>query len=126
MRSLPTVLFTLVALVGCSGKAVIPRSHLLLGAQAEALAAKIVLTELRAGRITNALELLEQQIDCTIIMIGSSLLKGTEPEREIAVGALQSLKAYRVAHPRHVEALIPETDTEEMSRKAAHILSELK
>jgi hypothetical protein len=86
LRILTTVLFALAGLVGRSRKVVNPRSSLLASAQAEAMAAKIVLTELREGRLTNALELLEQQIDCSIIAIGSSLSKVSEPEREIVVG----------------------------------------
>jgi hypothetical protein len=127
MRSLLlTTLFVLLALAGCCRKIYNPHSGVLLGAQSDALAAKIVLTELREGRATNALELLEQQIDSSIIMIDCSLSKVSGPEREAALGTLRSLKAYRAARPRQREAVIPDIDNEEMVRKASRILSELK
>jgi len=97
-----------------------------MGAQSDGLAAKIILTELRDERLTNGLELLEQQMDSAIILIDGSLSKVSSPEREAALGTLRSLKAYRAAHPRQREAAIPDTDTEEMTRKASGILDELK
>ena len=127
------MLFVLLALAGCSRMTHNRHSDVLLGARADALEAKIVLTELRAGRFTNALELLEAQIDISIIKIDASLAKVTGPEREAALGTLQSLKAYRAAHPRQREAVIPDGMTaeekariEEMTRKASGILGEVK
>jgi hypothetical protein len=106
MRYFVAMLFVLAALVGCSRKSDNPQSDILLHAQSEALQAKIVLTELRDGRLTNATELLEMQIDTSVIMIDHSLSKVSGPEREAALGTLRSLKAYREAHPRQREAII--------------------
>ena len=75
MRSILTTLLVLLVVIGCSRKAVNQHSRILLGAQSDALAAKIVLSELREGRVTNALELLEQQIDSATIIIDGSLPK---------------------------------------------------
>jgi hypothetical protein len=132
MRYLVTMLFVLVVLIGCSRKSDIPQRDpqrdILLHAQSDALEAKIVLTELRDGRLTNALELLEMQIDTSVIMIDHSLSK----EREAALGTLRSLKAYREAHPRQREAVIQDADKEDAeamiqaSQEASRILSDLK
>ena len=131
-RYLVVTLFVLVALVGCSFKPDNSHGDILLRAQSDALEAKIVLTELREGRSTNALELLEMQIDSSIIMIDDSLSKVSGSERETALGTLRSLKAYRVAHPRQREAVIQDADKEDAeamkqaSQKASLILSDLK
>ena len=89
MRYLVTILLLLMVLVGCSRRSDIsqrdPRRDILLHAQADALASKIVLTELRDGRRTNALELLEVQIDTSVIMIDHSLTNLSGPEREAAL-----------------------------------------
>jgi hypothetical protein len=136
MRYLVTILFVLVVLVGCSRKPDVsqrdPQRDILLHAQSSALEAKIVLTELRAGRLTNALELLEMQIDTSVMMIDHSLSKFSGPEREAALGTLRSLKAYREAHPRQREAVIQDADKEDAeaimqaSQKTSLILSDLK
>lgn len=127
MQNMLIALALMVGLVGgCSRKATGPHNPVLLGAQSDALAAKIVLTELRDGRLTNALELLEQQIDSSIIAIDSRLAKLPEHDRETAIGVLESLKAYRVAHPRRQEAVIPDVEYEAMIQKAAQVLSQLK
>jgi len=75
MRYIVTILFVLVVLVGCSRKPDISQRDpqreqrdMLLHAQSDALQAKTVLTELRDGRLTNAVELLEMQIDISVIM----------------------------------------------------------
>jgi hypothetical protein len=133
MRSLLATLFVLLALAGCSRKSGNPHYDMLLRAQSDALEAKIVLTELRDGRTSNALELLEQQIDISIITIDASLSKVSGPERDTALGTLRSLKAYWATHPRQREAVIPDEMTieekasiEEMTRKASGILGDLK
>jgi hypothetical protein len=136
MRYLVTMLFVLVVLVGCSRKSDIPQRDpqrdILLQAQSDALEAKIVLTELRDGRLTNATELLEMQIDTSVIMIDHSLSKVSGPEREAALGTLRSLKAYREAHPRQREAVIQDADKQDAeallqaSQEASRILRDLK
>ena len=136
MRYLVTILFVLMVLVGCSHKSDISQrdrqSDIRLHAQADALASKIVLTELRGGRLTNALELLEMQIDTSVIMIDHSLTNLSGPDREAALGTLRSLKAYRAAHPRQQEAVIQDAEKQDAetlkqaSQKASQILSDLK
>ena len=125
MRSLFCAIIVLLVIAGCSSKPE-KRSRLLLGTQTDALKAKIVLEELRAGRLTNALEVLEQEIDCSVIMIHHSLPKVAAPERDAALGTLQALKAYRKEHPRQQEAIIPDVETNEMPQEASRILGELK
>ena len=132
MRYFIAMLFLLAALAGCSRKSDNSRYDRLLRAQSDALEAKIVLTELRDGRLTNALELLEMQIDTSIIMIDHSLPSVSDAERETALGALRSLKAYREAHPRQREAVIEAADKEDAEasvqagQEASRILSDLK
>ena len=126
MRSLLATMVVLLVITGCSRKTQNPHSGVLLNAQANALEAKIALTELRAGRVTNALELLEQKIDSSVIIIDHSLSKVADRERDAALGTLRALKAYREAHPRQREAIIPDVDTKEMAQEASRILGELK
>jgi hypothetical protein len=138
MRYFVAMLFVLAALVGCSRESdnphsgINPQSDILLHAQSDALQAKIVLTELRDGRLTNSIELLEMQIDTSIIMIDHSLSNVSGAEREAALGTLRSLKAYREAHPRQREAVIHDADKQDAeavlqaSQEASRILSDLK
>jgi hypothetical protein len=139
MRYLVTILFVLMVLVGCSRKPDISQRDpqreqrdILLHAQSDALQAKIILTQLRDGHLTNALELLEMQIDTSVIMIDHSLPSLSGPQRDEALGTLRSLKAYREAHPRQQEAVIQDTDKQDAealkqaSQKASQVLSDLK
>ena len=125
-------LFLLLALAGCSRQPDNPPYHNLLRAQADAAEARILLTELRDGRVTNALELLETQMDTAIIQIDQSLAKVPGPERDTALAILQLLKEYRTTHPRQQEAVLREVtkeDAEELARgtqAASRILSDLK
>jgi hypothetical protein len=139
MRYLVTILFVLAVLVGCSRKPGISQRDpqreqrdILLHAQSDSLQAEIVLTELRDGHLTNALELLEMQIDTSVIMIDHSLPSLSAPERDQALGTLRLLRAYREAHPRQREAVIQDADKADAqaliqaSQKASQILSDLK
>jgi len=105
MRYLVTILFVLVVLVGCSRTPDVSQRDpqreqrdMVLHAESDALYAKTVLTALRDGQRTNALELLEMQIDTSVIMIDHSLTNLSGPEREEALGTLRVLKAYRGTH----------------------------
>jgi hypothetical protein len=138
MRYLVLMLFALLALVGCSRKPDYQQGEdkrfrdYLLHAQTDALYAKIVLTDLRDGQTTNALELLEMQIDTSIITIDHSLSHMTGWEREDALGTLRVLKAYREAHPRQREAVLQDADKADLevnargAKDASRILSDLK
>jgi len=139
MRYLVLTLFVLVVLAGCSRKPDIAQRDPqreqrdeFLHAKAEALYAKIVLTALRDGQRTNALELLEMQIDTSIIMIDRSLPGLSASERDEALGTLRVLKAYREAHPRQQEAVIPDVEKQDAEslvqarQKASRILNDLK
>jgi len=105
---------------------------MLLHDEADALYAKTVLTELRDGHPTNALELLELQIDTSVNMIDHSLPKLSGWERDNALSTLRLLKTYREKHPRQQEAVIPDAekqDTETLNQareNASRILSDLK
>ncbi len=82
----------------------------LLNAEAEALAARILLDELRAGRLATAMELLEQTVDSGVVAIDSLGQKLGSAEREQAAAALRVLRDYRQRHPRKREAHIDGAD----------------
>jgi hypothetical protein len=85
--------------------------HLMLSnAQAKALAARILLDELRAGRIETALELLEQSMDTSILMIDGFARKAKPPQQASAAESLRIVRKYRQRHPRKTEAVIDATD----------------
>jgi hypothetical protein len=139
MRYLFTILFVLAVLVGCSRTPDISQRNpqreqrdMILHAETDALYAKTVLTALRDGQQTNALELLEMQIDTSVIMIDHSLTNLSGSERESALGTLRIFKAYREAHPRQQEAVLQDADKVDAqalmqaSQKASQILSDLK
>jgi len=74
--------------------------------QGNALEAEILLTELREGRLTNVLELLEQKLDASVIALNNRLSKADESEKQDILQVLRGLKQYRQAHPRVREAVI--------------------
>ena len=92
----------------------------------------IVLTALRDGHLTNALELLEMQIDTSAITINHSLSRLSGPDRVSALSTLRRFKAYREAHPRQRDAVIPDVGKEDAAalnqgaQEASRILSDLK
>ena len=106
----------------------------LLHAQSDALQANIVLTQLRDGHLTNALELLEMQIDASVILIGSFFAESFFLLQRVTRlwARCGCLKAYREAHPRQREAVIEDADKQDLealvqaSQKASRILSDLK
>ena len=79
---------------------------MLLNAQAEALAARIILDELRAGRIEVALELLEQRLDTSVLLVDKFADKAEPIQKTNAVESLRIVQQYRLRHPRKLEAAI--------------------
>ncbi len=79
---------------------------MLLNAQAGALTARILLDELRAGRLANALELLEQQLDTNVLAMQKFSESAGPSERQPVLGTLRILRDYRRRHPRKTEAVI--------------------
>ncbi|HEY5041254.1 MAG TPA: hypothetical protein VIK53_04570 [Verrucomicrobiae bacterium] len=139
MRYLVTILFVLVVLVGCSRKPDISQRDpqreqrdMILHAEMDALYAKTVLTALRDGQQTNALEFLEMQIDTSVILIDHSLTNRSGSDRDGAMSTLRLLKAYREAYPRKQEAVLPSADKQDAEtliqgrRDATRILNDLK
>src|SRR5215469_11013471 len=75
-------------------------ARLLLNTEGEALAARILLEELRAGRLANAVELLEQRIDVSVCAIDRLVKTALPEEQERTTGALKVLSEYRRRYPR--------------------------
>ena len=82
----------------------------LLQAKADALFARVLLDELRAGRMATALELLEQQLDVSILVIDGFVRKAEPAPQAQAVGTLRVVREYRRRHPRKTEAAIEESE----------------
>jgi hypothetical protein len=83
---------------------------LLLNAKGEALITRILLDELRAGRSANALELLEERLDTSVLMIDRFAQKGGPTERELVTATLRVVRDYRLRHPRKTEASIEDIE----------------
>jgi hypothetical protein len=83
---------------------------MLLNAQADALSARILLDELRAGRTAVALELLEQRLDTSVLLVGR-FAREVEPTKQAsAIQSLRVVRQYRLRHPRKTEAVIEERE----------------
>lgn len=125
-------LFLLLALTGCSRHPDQRNNEILLRAETDAAEARILLTELRNGRTTNALELLEAQMDTAIIKIDRTLSKVSGPDHDNALDTLRFLKEYRAAYPRQREAVVREVTKEDAlelargTQEATRILNTLK
>ena len=101
---------------------------MMLNAQGEALSARILLDELRGGGLANALELLEQQLDTSVLAMQRFSEPAGPSEREAVLGTLRILRDYRRRHPRKTEAVI-EGDVEGLRlarEEAQKILHETK
>ena len=99
--------------------------HLLLRAQADALATRIVLDELRAGRLANALELLEQHLDASVLTLHRFAQDTDTASRQQATDSLRVVRDYRQRHPRKTEAPIDDTPTTlQTQRRVQEILDE--
>jgi hypothetical protein len=119
-------LLALIHLGGCSREAdqtprqlsdQYARSGLALREGAHALELSIILSDLREGRVTNAMELLEQRLDTAVIALGTSMPKIDTTEQQRAQGVLHAVKGYRMKYPRQREAVF--SDMEE------HLASQL-
>ena len=86
------------------------RSRMLLNVEAEALAARILLDELRCGRVEAALELLEQKVDVSVCAIERMASDAQPQERERAADTLKVLSDYRHRHPRDTEGMLNRGD----------------
>ena len=123
--------FAVVMVTGCSQRAdTVNNTDALLNAESDALEAMTLLTELRAGRVTNVIELLEMEVDSSILLIHGELSQATESERQSALETLDLLKKYRASHLRRREAIIPDTEsfadyTSNMMHTASNILNDL-
>lgn len=79
-------------------------TRMLLNTEQEALAARTLLEELRAGRSANAMELLEQRIDVSVCAMDRLARTAQPQDRERLSGVLKVLSEYRRRYPRESEA----------------------
>jgi hypothetical protein len=78
-------------------------NDLLVAAVGNASTLTGALENLRANRLGRALELLEQGLDVTVLMLKSVCDQVDLADRERAVMALRWIRDYRRAHPRRIE-----------------------
>ena len=93
----------------------------------DALASKILLTEIREGRISNAIEVLEFSIDCSVVVMGQATNRDTARQQQ-TVQVLQMIKQYRDKYPREVQTNVHDSDSIEeieTAKRAVEILSKM-
>ena len=83
---------------------------------ADALVDKTLLTEIREGRTTNAIEILEFSIDSSIVQMAHSTNWDAATQQEISQ-TLSLLKQYRQKYPRKIEAITGEGAKLKQDRK---------
>ena len=84
--------------------------RILLNAQAEALTARILLDELRAGHLAMALELLEMRLDTSVLKVNCFAHKVDSAQKTNAIEVLRIVRRYRLRRPRKTEAIIGEPE----------------
>ena len=89
----------------------------------DALVDKTLLTEIREGRVTNADEMLEFSIDCSIVEMEHSTNCDPATQQRI-LETLQLLKQYREKYPRKNEAVIGADDELKQNLKTTQEASE--
>lgn len=128
------ILFVPFAIASCTGKRpqeaadVRVRDAMISERGASALGNRIVLTEIREGRISNAIEALEFSIDCSVVVLGQRTNYNAR-NQELILTTLRMLKEYRQKYPREIQ--VPSTTDESKqrvisSRKAEEILDAIK
>lgn len=91
---------------------------------------RVLLQELRSGRTSNAVELLEQQVDVAVIGLFASTHYLPPAERDEALRTLREIRVYREQFPRKREAVLEDTenvaaDLDSMRARAQQLLSEI-
>jgi hypothetical protein len=84
----------------------------------DALVAKTLLTEIRAGRLTNAIETLEFTIDCSVVEMEHTNKCDAATQQQI-LQTLRLVKKYRQQYPRKNEAVIGEGEELKQDLKTA-------
>jgi hypothetical protein len=76
----------------------------LLAALSKAAVTQLALESLRSKDTAQALELLELDLDATVLTLGRLAKEVTPTDRDRVTATLQQIRAYRRTHPRRVEA----------------------
>jgi hypothetical protein len=126
--SVLTLIIGIVGGISWNAENIKINSHkvILIEKSSEALANQVVLTEIRNGRLSNAIELLEFSLDCSVVYISSSKNQNVD-DREHIVRCLKVIKEYRQKYPRQEGIIsgIDHADTMEISKKAASIIKDV-
>jgi hypothetical protein len=124
-----SVIFLALLMVSCASGNRNDQNNLnrVLEKGGDALANKVVLTEIREGQLTNAIEALEFSIDSSVVILGKSLESPSTNQEQI-LSILKQIKDYRQKFPRAITASGKDGESQEeisISRKAEEILREL-
>ena len=76
----------------------------LIATLAKAAVTQLALESLRSKDTAQALELLELDLDATVIALARLAKEVTPTDQERVTATLQQIRAYRRTHPRRVEA----------------------
>lgn len=94
------------------------KNHMLLENAGQALVNKILLSEIREGRISNAIESLEFSIDCSVVVMGQKTNYNSLNEEQI-LRTLRMLKEYRQQYPRQSKTPTTANESDEAARESA-------
>ena len=94
------------------------KNQMLLENAGQALVNKILLTEIREGRISNAIESLEFSIDCSVVVLGQQTNDNPRVEEQI-LRTLRMLKEYRQKFPREIQSLAMTNGSQEAVKESA-------
>lgn len=124
--------FTMFATVSCchnkprKGATGGLRNFWVLQKTGDALEKKILLTEIREGRLSNAVEAMEFSIDCAVVALWTNAVTAADP---LVLQTLRAIKEYRQKYPREIPVSEPGSEFEDpvtISKKATEILNRLK
>lgn len=105
------------------------KEYTLMNTIGDALTDKVLLTEIREGRVTNAINILEYSIDCSILEMVHMTNYDLARQQQV-VQTFHLLKEYRLKYPRAIQTnAIGDNETKEMleaSRKAELVLDKVK
>lgn len=105
------------------------KEYMLMNEIGDALTDKVLLTEIRQGHITNAINMLEYSVDCSVLALTHSTNYDLARQQQVRQ-TLHLLKEYRLKYPREIQTnAITDDETKgvvETAKKAEEILGKVK